>query len=225
MKTTILLFTSLLFFNFQSQAQTDLPKGSVLLGGNLSFNSFRTSGENNFESKAKGFAISPSVGIAIRPNLFIGASAGYAFSSNRTSGDSTRINSYSYGLFARKYKPLRNNFYLFLQGNLSGSNSKRNRENNSLWDFEEKQYGVGLSLTPGVSYALNNKISLEAGFNDILGVGYSENKTRDNLNFSGERKQTSFNAFTNLNNFNSQIYVGFRLLFKKKDKPGTSQAG
>lgn len=220
MKLKILSAAILLLSAFSVNAQKDLPKGSLLLGGDLSYASY-TYKDANTNNKAHGFNISPSVGFAVKNNLFIGINAGVSFFKNGNYinspyTDSTRYHSYSYGVYVRKYKPLKNNFYIFLQGNLGGSNAKRDLENSPSRDYYQKDMGVSLSLTPGVSYAINSKLQLEAGFNNLVGISYTQTDTRDNYSFSGIRKQTAFNAATSISNFNSQLYLGFRLLLQKK---------
>jgi hypothetical protein len=223
MKAKLLLAAILVCGILSSYAQKNIPKGSLLIGGNFSFASNNFKNENNVETKSNAFTISPSCGIAVKDNLMIGLNFGYSFYknsyySNYPYYDSSRVHSFNYGIFARKYKPLKNNFYLFLQGNLGGFNSKRDLENTTTRDYYEKQVGVNMSVTPGISYAINSKLQIETGFSDIFGIGYSKIENKDNLAYTGVRKESRFNAFTTLNNFSSQIYFGFRLLIQKKDK-------
>ena len=228
MKAKLLLAGFFMFVLSASYAQKNIPKGSLLLGGDLSFSS-NTYKDNSSNNKASGFSISPSVGVALKDNLFggIGLSYGYAKNALYYASpyyDSINVHSYGANLYVRKYKPLKNNFYIFLQGGLGVSASNRALNNNSTRDYSQKDLSVNLGISPGLSYAINSKLQIETGFNNIFGIGYSESKYRDNAYFTGERKSTGFNAYTTLNNFNSQLYFGFRLLLQKKDK-GTAKAG
>ena len=82
--------------------------------------------------------------------------------------------------------------------------------------------GINLSLTPGVSYAFNSKLQMEAGLNDIFGIGYTNSKYNQTGPIPNSWERNSFNAFTTLNNFTSQLYIGFRLLLQKKEKAAPS---
>ena len=221
MKSKLLFSVILMCFFISVHAQKDLPKGSVLLGGNIAFSN-ATYKDVNSTNKTSGFSISPSAGVAVRDNLFVGIGLSYGHIKNSPSFngsvvDSSRYNSYGINLFVRKYKPLKNNFYLFLETGVGVSLAKRTLMNNLPGrDYYQKDLNVGLGITPGVSYGINSKLQIETGFNSLFGIGYSESKYRDNGSFPGERKSTSFNAFTSLNNFSSQLYIGFRLLLQKK---------
>ena len=225
MKPVFLLVVMLIAFIFTTNAQSDIPKNSMLLGGDLSFSSSNTKWDNE-SRKSSGFTISPSAAIAVKNNLFIGLNGGIGFSKNSQSinapyPDSVISRSYSYGIFARRYKPLKNNFYLFLQGNLGGHNANSEHTISSTGYYEEKYFTFNASLSPGISYGINSKLHIETGFNSIIGVGYSTQEYSADPSFGGVRKQTGFNMYTNLSNFNSQFYMGFRLLLQKKNKTET----
>lgn len=207
-----------------AHAQKNLPKGSVLLGGDLSFGTNKIKDPyNNVERKSTGFLISPSVALAVKDNLFVGLSLGYNYykttsQTPASSYDSLTQRGYSASIFVRKYKPLKNNFYLFLQGGVGGTYSDRSIENVPNRDFSQKDVNINLSLSPGISYAINSKLQIETGLNGIFGIGYTNSNFTDNSSFQGKRTSTSFNAYTSLNNFSSQLYFGFRLLLQKKTK-------
>ena len=231
MKTKLLLAGICMACMFTANAQKDIPKGSLLLGGNLSFSSTTFKNPDNTESKSHGFSIVPSVGIGIRDNLFLGLTLGYNLYKNSSSGfssayDSTTTRGYNAGVFVRKYKPLKNNFYIFLQGGIGASYADRSIEDIPNRTFYQKDLSVNLSVSPGISYAINSKFQIETGFNDLFGVGYSQAVMADDRWYAGTSKRNSFNAYTTLNNFGSQLYIGVRLLLQKKDKKGAfSKAG
>ncbi|MEO8771095.1 MAG: outer membrane beta-barrel protein [Ferruginibacter sp.] len=229
MKTKLLLAIIFIFSIFSSFAQDKLPKGSLLLGGNIGFSSSKSEIEGQRTDHITSFSISPSAGIAIRDNLFFGLSLGYSHGKERitTNGmvdDSTKFNTYSYGVFLRKYKPLKYNFSIFLQANLAGNNSKYNYSPNSnVFDLSSKGFGAGASLSPGISYAVNSRLQLEAALNNIVSLDYSQVKhTYPGLTGGIDtNKQTNFNVSTSLNNFTSQLSFGFRFLLQK-NKTGKS---
>ncbi|MBI1782001.1 MAG: hypothetical protein HYR66_11625, partial [Sphingobacteriales bacterium] len=60
-------------------------------------------------------------------------------------------------------------------------------------------------------------LHLEAGFTNIAYLNYQHTKLK-NSTIAGETNsiRNSFSLGSNLNNFNSSLYVGFRLLLNKK---------
>lgn len=231
MKTKLLFTVAFIAFMFATYAQKNIPKKSLLFGGDLSFSSNTFKDANNTESKGKGLSVSPSVAIAIKDNLFIGLTAGYNFYKNSSTPnfstfDSTILHGYNCAIFIRRYKPLKNNFYLFLQGSLGGYYTKRSIEDTPNRIFYQRYLGINLSLSPGVSYAVNSKLQIETGLNSIFGIGYTRSELADNASYSGQSSSKGFYVYTSLNNFNSQLYFGFRLLLQKKNKAITaSKAG
>lgn len=226
MKTTTLFSCLLLFFAFNSYAQVDFPKGSLLLGGSIGYNNAKSGNASLYESKGYSFSVLPAIGLAIKENLFAGVSVGYIHSNtkilNSSSGatDSGTLNNYFYGLFLRKYKPLKYGFSIFLQGDLAGYSIKDvSRGNTQPTETIQKSKGVELSLTPGISYNISSRFQLESGFNKIVSVTYGEIKTI--RSDSPINKTRLFSATANLNNFGSQLFFGFRFLLQKKQKSTT----
>ena len=228
MKAALLHGVILITFIFTANAQSNIPKKSILLGGDLSFSSYNTKWDNHSQ-ESTGFFISPSVGFAVKDNLFIGLNGGIGISKNshniNSPYDSVSSHIYSYGVFARKYKPLKNNFYLFLQTNLGGYHAKSEFTQYTNGSYKEKYFSVNASLSPGISYGINSKLHIETGFNNIVGIGYSTQQYSTDPSVGAERKQTGFNMYTSLSNFNSQFYMGFRLLLQKNDKKMSSKQG
>ncbi len=230
MKTNVLLFSILACCTFTSFAQNSFRKGDILLGGGINFSS-ATIDETSFQQRRyTTFSILPAAGIAIRENLFVGVSLGYAYSknlylnSNPGYQDSVKANRYTYGIFVRKYKPLKYGFSIFLQGDFGGSNfTEKTIGQNPQYKYKGTGFGINATLTPGISYSLTHRLQLESGFSNIVQVSYNQSKSINNSSLqSYVTKSTGFNASASLSNFSSQLYVGFRLLLQKKPKAGTS---
>jgi hypothetical protein len=221
MKTTFLPAVIFLFSFTNLSAQNTLPKGTLLLGGNFSIQNEKSEQPSSI-SKSTGFSVNPAIGKAIKDNLFLGLNLGYSYAHTRNYnsaqnfGDSTKSNGFNYSLFLRKYKPVINNFYIFLQSNAGGYNvSQKSNATSQVNNSSNNSFGLTLSLSPGISYAINKKLQLEAGLNNIVGVRYTESK---NKTVNNTTKSSSINLTTSLDNFNSQLSFGFRLLLQKKDK-------
>ncbi|MBS1734627.1 MAG: outer membrane beta-barrel protein [Bacteroidetes bacterium] len=224
MKSLFTLIVLVSVFSFGADAQNAFPKGSVLPGGNAGV-TISNSESAGGRSRSAGFNIMPSIGFAVKENLFLGINAGYGYSkgrfTNNVSGyvDTLKRNSFSYGVFGRYYKPLKHNFSIFLEADLGGNNTKDvSTASGSATKYTSTSWGVNAGLTPGISYGLTKKLQLEAGFNNIVGLGYSKYKRTSNGTTPIDETQSQFNAYTNLNNYNSQLYLGFRLLLQKKTK-------
>jgi hypothetical protein len=227
MKSKLTMLCILLCALSAVNAQKNIPKGSMLLGGNIYFHSdtYKDDATNN---KSSGFGIAAAAGLAVKDNLFVGAGVNYSHAkypySSVSSADSTRANYYGASIFVRKYKPLKSNFYIFLEGSAGATFGKVTLEKDRDRDFYQKSVSASLGVTPGISYAINSKMQVEMGFNSILGVNYVSSKFHDNYSTQGEVKSSNFNAYTSINNFSSQIFFGFRFLLQKdKTAPASKQ--
>lgn len=211
-RRTLLLFVVSLFCLGSGKAQ--IAKGSILAGGNFGYNSSTNSGG----FKQTGYYVSPSFGIAIRENLFIGTNLRYVFQDNDASSSDDR--NYGAAIFLRRYKPLGKGFYLFGQADL-GFEQNRHQQSiitNQNYDIHiNKSHTFRLSLNPGISYALTNRFQLELMFIDLLSASYSrfkkESKNHQTL-LEPKGKSFSVNSNLSLNGVNS-LGIGVQFLFNK----------
>lgn len=217
-KFITLLASTLLILSLSLQAQ--IKRGSVLLGGDFSFYSQVSENTTN-KYTANNFYFAPSFGKAVKENTIWGGQMYLGFGKNYSgiisAGDSKQ-NLYGAGVFHRKYKTIGGNFYLFLQGDLNAQFGKIEYNTPDL-NYDQKSIYINTSLYPGISYLLSKKLVLEAGFRDIVEIGYIKEK-REGYNF-GSVINTSSNSFSltsSLNNFNSALSVGFRLFLNNETK-------
>jgi hypothetical protein len=199
-----------------SVIHAQISKGSLFLGGNISGNTLKTEGNSpNSSSKQNGITISPVIGVAIRENLVFGADLGFSFYKNDQLlvPYSQKQTGYSAGVFLRKYKPIGKGFYIFLQGRF-GAGYQEGKNTPGYGYANTKRVTLTVSGYPGISYAINRKLQLETGFNNLLSLNYYHEKG-DNYGVDDTfYKTNSFNLATSLDNFSS-IYIGFRLLIGK----------
>ena len=76
-KVLLFAFATLTLTTF---TQAQIEKGTVLLGGNLNFGSNKSeniTSPNNNKYESKHFGITPSIGVAIKPNTILGIQFGY----------------------------------------------------------------------------------------------------------------------------------------------------
>ena len=200
-------------------SNAQISKGSVLLGGSLNFNSNKSE-EPTYESKQKSVGFTPVIGLAIKPNTILGIQFGYGhysydFPSNLYPYPDQKNSSYSSEAFLRKYFPLGKNFYAFGQGGIFFNSSKG--ENTSTQSKQElKNWGVGLEIQPGISYAVSKKFQLEMALNNMANIGFnkSETKTIPSAGETTVSKGQGFNFSSNLSTGN-YFNIGFRVFLAK----------
>jgi hypothetical protein len=201
-----------------SSANAQITKGSLFLGGNIGVSSQKVESTSiNIPYKQNYFTISPVFGKVIRENLVLGIDAGISFYKQEQYDASSKQkqNSYSGGIFLRQYKQISKSFYLFLQERLGYRYDKYNASYTNSTPSDFKRHTIGLNVNPGIAYALNRKLHLETGFNNLLSLYYSHEKGNNyNSSSSGSYKSNNFNAGVDLNGFSS-LYIGFRVLIGK----------
>ena len=105
MKNKSLLILIILLNTIAANAQ--IKKGSLLLGGQLSFSTGSQKLNDVHTWKANSIEISPSFGKAVADNLIVGIDAGFGFSKGNQpappNGGTIKSNSAGAGIFIRKY--------------------------------------------------------------------------------------------------------------------------
>lgn len=205
-----------LFITILSHAQ--IKKGSIFLGGDISASTQKTKSAGNTTDKQTGINFSPTFGRAIKENLIVGASISFGFSEGENPANYDYDNdSYGAGFFVRKYKNLgTGGFYFFVQAGINGGYQKNKITSNiSAYQENIKRVTVGVNAYPGVSYAINKKIHLETGFNNLLSLSYFTEDRKSGQLISTSYKTNGFNIASSLNNANSALYIGFRVLLGK----------
>lgn len=206
---------AVLFLSVFHLSNAQISKGSILLGGSFGLSTTKDQ-TGNVESKQNNFYFSPAAGVAVKQNLIAGGDLLFNYSEYPAQNGKQFYRTYGAGFFMRKYVPVANRFYVF--GQVRAGVSSFNNTLADLVDYRSKQTGWGLnvSFNPGISYAINNKWQLEAGFNDMAYLNYQHQKTQTN-SFGGTviTKRNSFSAGSNLNNFSSSLFIGFRFLLNK----------
>ena len=154
---------------------SQINKGSVLLGGNISFgfgtteNVTNTIPNTSTNYKNHGFLVSPSVGIAIKENTILGIGLSYGNSKNgdEQSPQSQNTSSVGGNIYVRKYLLLGKNFYLFGQANTYYNYTKQDNKtaNGDMNNYKVSR--IGFNFYPGLSYAVNRKLHLDAGINNL----------------------------------------------------------
>lgn len=123
---------------------------------------------------------------------------------------------FSPGLFYRRYASLGKNFYLFGEGAVYYSHGKQINEALSFVSKStQKSNSVGLNLYPGVAFAVNRKIHLEVGLNNLLDFNYgSSNIESISSGTTNTSKSSGFSFSTNVST-SAPLSVGFRFVLGK----------
>lgn len=219
-KVLLLTFASLCLATI---THAQIKKGSKLLGADASFSTTKREADNNNNEKSNYFSFSPSLGFATKDNTITGFRLSYGNSNYRrisifTQPINRETNSYSAGVFKRKYKQLGSSVYLFGEAGADLHYSKVVDKNfNAISETNETNTGASLSLYPGFAYLSGRKLLIEAGLNRLLAISYSRNKyeTKNTVNgvtTTNYTKSNTLNASTTLG-ANLGFSLGFRFLF------------
>ncbi|MBD0331814.1 MAG: hypothetical protein ICV66_04105 [Chitinophagaceae bacterium] len=211
----ILLFT-IFYFLIISVTSAQITKGSVLIGSSIYVSSYEIE-DGTTNTKQTFFAVSPSIGRAIVENMIIGVRLSYGHGENKYSSAPSQeeITTYSAGLFLRNYFLLGRRFYLF--GVTDAGFGRTERHQTSGIDYERnlKDFSIGSSFSPAISYAVNRRFHLEAGLNSLLNISYTTTKITT-VSFTGVRRSKAhgFSLYANLSN-PTPLTIGFQLLLTK----------
>src|SRR4051812_14967137 len=119
---------ALLCLFFSSATDAQIKKGSLLLGGDISFSKNKGSYDYqpSYDYSTKGLTLNPSLGVAIKENTIVGAGLSYGktwFQSSNSNSD-RKSDGKGAQLYIRKYMPLGKGFYLFGQSGAYVNKSK-----------------------------------------------------------------------------------------------------
>jgi hypothetical protein len=205
----LLLFSTLSYGQFK--------KGSVLLGGDVSFGMSKTENLNNPTQKTNAFTFSPVFAKATRDNLFIGGSLSLGVSKSifNVNGEA-KTQTYYMSVFARRYKSIFGKINAFVQGGISGGRIVTKNMQGVDYKSEGKGVSVFASITPGISVSVSKKLFLEAGFSNIAAVSYDRNKeTGYNFGSTIDRKNSSFSFSSSLSTSTGGLFFGARFILPK----------
>src|ERR1700748_1997091 len=118
-----IFYLSILFISISMVSNAQISQGSLLLGGDLSFNSQNTRTPQGSPSNynATTVTLNPSIGKAIKDNLVLGLILDYSHYSTNSENPGvpntvTDYNTYGAGVYLRKYFPVGKNFSVFTEG-------------------------------------------------------------------------------------------------------------
>jgi hypothetical protein len=219
MERFTLLTIAILLFASITKAQ--ITKGSVFLGGSVTASNFKYESSNSTEEgRLKTLSISPQIGIAVKKNLIAGVELSYLKGSAEKYSQYSdfKRNGFGGGVFLRNYFPITNRLYFFGQSGLNYNGQKTEYPSTVNYPYSSKSKDQTFKLTfyPGLSVNIFKSFYFEAGFNDLLSLGYTKS-TSTNAGNGSTSTQTQKGLFfqTSLLN-NSSFNIGVRFIIPKK---------
>ncbi len=197
-----------------------IKKGTVLLGGQLSYYDYDLVNGNSSEQSQDGGTLSIQAGKAYNEDRVAGISITYSTTRRKliSSNSDSLINKdhyYSMGAFLRQYKKLARDFYFFFQEDAAFIISRRTTAPADVpYAGKVKDIGGSLSVTPGISYQVFTRMQLELSLPNLVNMRYIYREDRpDNPQSGGENSNTFVLHTTFANNrFLDGVGVGFRFL-------------
>jgi outer membrane protein len=164
------------------------------VGGNIGFNTGNQKSLDGSVTTGKGsnfnLDLSPNVGKFLSEKVAVGIALNISFSQNTTGVNTettTKASSIGASPFLRYYAVKWNKLALYGQGNLGFDLSNSSVTTGGSKSDGPKQTSLYLTLSPGLSYDVTEKLSLITSIN-IFNFGYNYHITKD-----GTTKTTSSN--------------------------------
>ena len=211
MKSSKLLLTVLLsIFCFSLNAQ-------LFIGGNVGFNASsdktKDGGTTISNSSGYAFSFSPYAGKFLSEKFAVGIALNVVTNTSKTGVNPETISntsSFGFGLFARYYAIKWNKLSLYAQGNIGPSFSASKSKTGGVTTKGPNLTNIALSLYPGLSYDLNDKISLQTTIN-LLSLGYGFTLIK---NDTFKEYRSNFNFGAGLNNIVSVSSITVGAIYK-----------
>ena len=214
---TLMLTTAMTMAQEQDDSLLTIPKGTWILGGNLSF--FNNTSDNDFSddfsrnSERRNFAFSPRVGYSFSDNWTVGLVSEYFVQKGENEGiapdgavssGESKSESLSLAPYVRRYFGISKNLGFFAQGEVGISKAWSESINSGLDRSTSEQDGFFMNLRPGLIFFPTKNLGFETS---IALLRYSEFNREDSSGAVSEDR--SFNV--NLNTTN--LFFGVSYFF------------
>jgi hypothetical protein len=185
----------LLFVSVCLNAQT-------FIGGNVGFSTSKSEEDRTHDTLKINnctLGLMPSLGRYITNNLAIGIALNISSTKRKVEYYTTSIEkSSNIGInpFIRYYAIRWNKFSIYGQGNMGINFSKTKEELTETITLESNATQIDINIYPGLSYNINEKLSLITSIN-ILSLGYNYTVTKDD---NSKEKSSAFSIGVGLSN-------------------------
>ena len=214
-----ILSVLLVLLTFSTISKAQISKGSVLLGGQISYSRYKTTGQLYQDQNASNAIFNISAGKAIKENTILGINLSYSpYTTDNYYGITyapLNFSSFTYtvGIFYRKYQKLGSEFYFFMEAGIAyiGSKEKGNDKNSGNEILIGTGSGGQLTGMPGIAYKVSKKFLVELTIPNIINIQYSSNSTTVG-GVTSKNEQTTITTSLNSTPLNA-VGIGFRVLF------------
>ncbi|TCZ70988.1 outer membrane protein [Flaviaesturariibacter aridisoli] len=194
-----------------------LNKGRIFLGGSITSSSTENTtvnNPNNIVTKQSAFVIDPTIGVFAKENLVVGINVGFSKAKTEAAGNTQQEQrTIAPGVFLRRYYPLGKSFFFYGHGGLNYINQKSETFNGTTPVNEVNGNGFGLTIFPGVAYAIRKNFLLEVSLRNLLTANYVSSEIK-NPNNIVTAKTNTFNLGVN-GGGGVPLSIGFNILLGK----------
>jgi hypothetical protein len=209
------IFFLISLVGFCQFAHAQFNVGDKLIGGELQlgFTSYTyQSGVTNNDDKNSFGGLQISFAKAKKENAVTGFGLAFNYNNTTNSNDNKTTNlGFGIGVFKRKYLALGKQFFVFGEtaiGYLYGSGETKV---NSVKISTNTSHRIAFSFSPGLAFSISKKWLASARFNDLLSIGYSNQKSETTA--LPTQKNTSEQLFINSSSTIGSFFFGVNYVF------------
>jgi hypothetical protein len=216
---TRIILSIVILISISTAANAQFTKGSVLLGGQLSYAHYSSEYTNTPEQHSSYGTYTVSIGKAVSENTVAGINLTYSpysvdnYNNYGVGPLEYKSNYYSIGIFYRKYKTLGKDFFLFGEAGANYSWSTASGKNDSARKVVDgTSNGGNIYVMPGIAYKISKKFFLELTIPSLFYIQYNAVNTNVQSNQPTKQNSDQFSVSTSLsaNPFDA-LAIGFRL--------------
>jgi hypothetical protein len=190
-KINLTIIASILFSLQAIKVNAQIKKGDIIGGIN-----FSASNVNSYDSTGKitgnqrRLNVSPFISYALKNNFTIGATTTLNTTQSGILSFSKTNHNFSTALFARKYIPIFNKFYSYLQADIKYYSYAGVMSYGDAYNAKN----VSLNFSGGLGYRISKRIGIELGANNIAGIGLFNQSINLQNGQTYKNTKPSFNA-------------------------------
>jgi hypothetical protein len=177
---------------------SQVGKGEKMLGGNIGFSSEKTVEPiNGGKYTFTDFSLSPKLGFGLSKNWVLGGLL--EFTGSKSTGEyygtTIKDHMYSFGMFARKFIPFKEQFGFFTEGDAKYGFGNRVETYSNSPEEKSKKQQYSISISPGVYFKPTKKFFVQASVGIL---SYSASTTHPTDGVKGKDNRFDFTLTNNL---------------------------
>lgn len=185
------IVTSILFSLLAIKVNAQIKKDDIIGGINFSasnINPYDSTGKTT--ENQRRLNVSPFISYALKNNFTIGATTTLNTTQSGILSFSKTNHNFSTALFARKYIPVFNKFYSYLQADIKYSSYAGVIDYGDTYNTKN----ISLNFSGGLGYKISKHIGIELGANNIVGISLFNQSTNLQNGQSYKNTKPTFNA-------------------------------